>query len=221
MTKEERAERRAKRREAAEKDPDMIFLTPMQEKFIDLYCDREKPETYFRAWEAMKAAGYKNITTPQVKSMLANHRIKWGMTCWREKRGLNVEITRQKVLEMLLDQYNKADREGDRGNAIRSAELLGKSIAMFGDRIMITSEQQKAIDATLLKEARELSQIRMMDILEGTAEVLGENMMLESNAAVSQRENPENPSQFEPLSKSEPFCDPQEGLEEEINPDAS
>jgi len=167
-TKEERQEERKQRRLAKMKDPNSLYLTPLQEKFVHAYGSLDS-ETCNQGYESLVAAGYRNPTRKMAAELLANHRIKWALTMQAKETGVVEEITRQKVVGMLLDQYRKADESEDRSNAIRAAELLGKTIAMFGDRLMITTEQQTLLDKTMEKEALRLSKMMTLGILEGTA----------------------------------------------------
>jgi hypothetical protein len=125
-----------------------------------------------RGFQSMTAAGYGEVNATTLKNLLSNHRITWMMDEFWRKKGAIREMTRAKVVDMLLDQYNKADVAEDRSNAIRAAELLGKSIAMFSDKFVISDETQVRIAEARAKEALALASTRLEDIFDSTATIL-------------------------------------------------
>lgn len=179
------------------------YITVMQSNFIAAYCDNKKPETYMQARKAMESAGYKNVSDSDIAKLMTNVTVRNAMNLWLEKNGRTVEITRQRVLQMLLDQYDKADISEDRSNAIRAAELLGKSIAMFGDRLTITTEQQTRIDETLKKEAYALSQKRMSEIIDTECLVIENNPKVQDSLPFAPEPTPENDEQGDLLPRGD------------------
>lgn len=110
-------------------------LTARQEKFCQEYviCGN--------AAKAARRAGYaENSARTTATQILAYHHIQQKIAEIRNRNAAKQGITLESIIIMLLDSYADAKRDGQHGPAVRAAELLGKHLGAFTDRIKVASE---------------------------------------------------------------------------------
>ncbi|MDO9364621.1 MAG: hypothetical protein Q7T60_16965 [Sphingopyxis sp.] len=84
------------------------------------------------ATEAMEAAGYGD---PRNSTRLTkNDEIAARVVELQERAATNVVISREWVIEQLVENVTKAKAQGDIGPSNQALQLLGKEIGMFVDR---------------------------------------------------------------------------------------
>ena len=79
---------------------------------------------------------------------MRNARVAARITELQIEAGKRAEIEIDDVLDMLLESYRDAKRDGQHGPSVRAAELIGKSLRMFTDRISF--EEQGVSDDDLI-----------------------------------------------------------------------
>ncbi len=130
-----------------------MALNARQERFAAEYLvDLNATQAAIRAGYSAKTAceqGYALLRNPQVAAAIA---------AGRQRQAVRVEITQDEVLSILRTNAARAaqaepvrDREGNptgeytyQGSVVnRAAELLGKHLGMFTERVDVTSGGQK------------------------------------------------------------------------------
>lgn len=85
------------------------------------------------AAEAYKAAGYNGDRTAASR-LSTNVNVQARVVELTERAAASVQITKEWVLEQLIDNLRLAKEQGQLAPANRAAELLGKELGMFIDR---------------------------------------------------------------------------------------
>lgn len=85
------------------------------------------------ASDAMKAAGFQSDRRNSTR-LTTNEDIARRVEELKERAATNVSISREWVIEQLVDNAKKAKAEGDYAPSNKALELLGKEIGMFVDR---------------------------------------------------------------------------------------
>ncbi len=125
------------RENMTEKDNDRP-LTPRQQRFCELFiqCDS--------ATEACLKAGYSEKGADrQASRLLRNVGVMAEITRRREAASKRAEIDEDAVLKMLLEDREAARAAKQYGPAVRAAELLGRKLGMFKDRIDVNGGPER------------------------------------------------------------------------------
>lgn len=85
------------------------------------------------ASEAMKAAGFKSDRRNGTR-LTTNEDIRRRVDELKERAATNVVLSREWVLEELIDNAKRAKEGGDYAPSNKALELLGKEIGMFVER---------------------------------------------------------------------------------------
>ena len=110
-------------------------LTAKQAQFCEEYA------IDLNATAAARRAGYSEKTSHvQGPRLLANVRVAARIDQLQIEATKRNEITVDRVLQMLIDSYHDAKAVKQHGPAVRAAELLGRHLAMFVDRQIISEE---------------------------------------------------------------------------------
>ena len=114
-------------------DPRMAALTPKQQRFCSEYlCD-------LNATAAAKRAGYSEATAHvQGPRLLENVRVAARISELQEAAAQRNEVTLDEVISMLRKSYEDAKAAKQHGPAVRAAELLGRYMGLFKDRLLVT-----------------------------------------------------------------------------------
>ncbi len=89
------------------------------------------------AAEAYKAAGYEakgNVAEAAASRLLRDVKVASRVEELKQRAAVSVQISREWVLEQLVDNLKLAKDTGQLAPANRAAELLGKELGMFVDR---------------------------------------------------------------------------------------
>lgn len=106
----------------------MAKLTPKQKLFIKEYVVDKN------ATQAAIRAGYSKNRAAEIGSQ--NYRkLQEYIDAEIDKQLAKIDITEQKVLQMLVDDHDKSVKNKQMSPAVRCAELLGKYRKMFADRV--------------------------------------------------------------------------------------
>jgi hypothetical protein len=103
------------------------------------------------ATEAYAAAGYAP-NQPSASRLLSNVMVQERVAELKERAAANVSLSREWVLEQLIDNVKQAKEAGDLSPANKALEMLGKELGMFVDRkqIDIDGELRGYSDAALI-----------------------------------------------------------------------
>ena len=111
-------------------------MTAKQERFCQEYL------VDLNATQAAMRAGYSAKTANEQGSrLLANVSVKAHIAELQQAAAKRNEVTVDTVVTMLLDSYREAKAANQHGPAVRAAELLGKRLGMFVDRVLLNEEQ--------------------------------------------------------------------------------
>lgn len=144
----------------------MPKLSPKQQRFVDEYLiDLNATQAAIRAGYSAKTAN------EQAARLLANVSIQQALQARMKAREARTEITQNKVLSDIeaikLDAMQKvADRDGNlvmvnHVSALKAAELQGKHLGMFKDKVELTGKNGGAIqmEQSIAVTPAELEQI--------------------------------------------------------------
>jgi len=107
-------------------------LNPRQERFIQEYlldCNGRQA--------AIRAGYSSNGAAVQAGRLLTNPNVRAKVAAARAERAAEVKITQAQVLRMLLDTYKAATDANQHQAAVKAAELLGRHLAMFTDKVRL------------------------------------------------------------------------------------
>jgi phage terminase small subunit len=123
-------------------------LTPRQERFAREYLiDLDATHAAVRAGYSEKTA---NKQGPRLKKHpLVQERIAELQQAAADRNDVEVD----EVIKMLRASYREAKAAKQHGPAVRAAELLGKTMGMFSDKITLTDEQKMTDDELIQKLA--------------------------------------------------------------------
>jgi phage terminase small subunit len=121
-------------------------LTPKQDRFCREYL------VDINSTKAAVRAGYSEHTANKQGPRLLRHplvrpRIAELQQAAADRNDVEVD----EVVKMLRASYREAKAEKQHGPAVRAAELLGKTMGMFSDKITLTDEQ-KMTDEELIEK---------------------------------------------------------------------
>jgi phage terminase small subunit len=85
------------------------------------------------ATEAYSEAGYQE-SRASASRLLTNANVQARVAELQERAAANVVISREWVLEQLIDNAAQAKQQGDIGPSNQALQLIGKEIGMFVDR---------------------------------------------------------------------------------------
>ncbi len=110
----------------------MTALTPKQAAFCREYL------IDLNATAAAKRAGYSEATAKQQGCrLLTNVNVAERIAELQEAAAQRNEVTQDEVISMLRKSYEDAKAAKQHGPAVRAAELLGKTLGMFRDRVLV------------------------------------------------------------------------------------
>ena len=113
----------------------MTDMTLRQRRFAEEYA------ACGNATESAKKAGYSNKTAyAQGSRLLKKVEVAARITELQAEATKRAAIEADDVIDMLLESYKDAKRANQHGPAIRAVELLGKHLALFKDRTILTEE---------------------------------------------------------------------------------
>ena len=118
-------------------------LNARQQQFCDEYL------IDLNGAQAAIRAGYsKNGANVQATRLLTNASIRARIEAGQAERAAEVKITQADVLRMLLDTYKQATADKQHQAAAKAAELLGRHLAMFTDKIKLEPGRDGRINST-------------------------------------------------------------------------
>ncbi len=119
-------------------------LNEKQRRFADEYV------VHGSGSKAAIAAGYEPKWAASTGTRLqTNPLIRARIKAANGKRQAVVQITQQDVLRKLMDTYDNAGKAGQYTAQARAAELLGRHLAMFTDKVLI-DDRRIMTDADLI-----------------------------------------------------------------------
>jgi phage terminase small subunit len=122
----------------------MTELTPRQRRFAEAYA------ACGNASEAARRAGYSIQRAPHTGArLMKNGHVIAKITELQAEATARAEIEVDDVIDMLLASYTDAKTANQHGPAVRCAELLGKHLSMFTDRLLV--EEQGVSDDDLVE----------------------------------------------------------------------
>ena len=118
-------------------------LTPKQRRFCEEFIvDLNGTQAAIRAGYSAKTAN------PQAARLLAKASVAAHVAKLQAEAAARNEISVDKVISMLAASYTDAKAANQHGPAVRAAELLGKRLGMFRDRVEV-QESGLTVDQTL------------------------------------------------------------------------
>ena len=110
-------------------------LTDKQKQFCKEYLiDLNATQAAVRAGYSHKTAysiGQENLTKPEIANYVQS---------LMDKRSKKTEITADYVLEVIQETMEKSRQDDDKQNTYKGAELLGKHLKLFTDRIDVDAK---------------------------------------------------------------------------------
>lgn len=107
-------------------------LNARQQRFVDEYL------IHGNGAKAAANAGYAKEWAQQTATRLrSNALVRAKIEAAQAKRAVEVGITQQDVLRMLLETYTAASRANQYQAAVKAGELLGRHLAMFTDKVRL------------------------------------------------------------------------------------
>ena len=114
----------------------MGTLNARQERFCREYA------ASMNATKAAAAAGYSERTAYAIgQRLLKKVEIASRIAALQAESCERLAVTADTVVSMLLESYRDAKAANQHGPAVRAAELLGKRLGMFRDRVEIDAAQ--------------------------------------------------------------------------------
>lgn len=119
-------------------------LTPKQESFVLAYLDTgNASEAYRRAYDC--AGSSEAAINVNASKLLRNTKVALRLQVLQERTAAKAVLTRQWVLEQLMDNVTKAKGKDDYTASNKALELLGKTDeigGMFVERQNVTSDNR-------------------------------------------------------------------------------
>jgi phage terminase small subunit len=120
-------------------------LTPKQEAFCQEYL------VDLNATQAAIRAGYsKKTANKHGPELVVNSGIKKRIKELQDKRAKRVDRTQDSIIKKLETLESKAAEAGQYSVAVRSVELQGKHLGMFGDKLDLNHGVQPEVEQLLL-----------------------------------------------------------------------
>jgi len=125
-------------------------LKGKREKFAQIIALGNKNQT-----EAAKEAGYKDNKAIRVNAsrLLTFDNVKARIEYLRARLAEKWEITKDKVIALIDEAEQIARDKGDAANILRAAEMKGKTIGLFAERII--HEDKDELSQERIKQAKE------------------------------------------------------------------
>jgi phage terminase small subunit len=121
-------------------------LTDKQKMFCREYLiDLNAKQAAIRAGYSEKTAkstGSENMTKPDVVEYIKK---------LMDKRSTKVEVTAEYVLQTILDTVESSVAENDKQNIYKGAELLGKHLKLFTDKVQLGGDDDSPLTFTINK----------------------------------------------------------------------
>ena len=126
-----------------------MALTPKRKRFCELYvaCLNAKQAAIDTGYSktAARVTGLRILKDPAVKEYIV--KLQAAVT---ERNNVTVD----EVIEKLRDTYADAKKANQNGPAVRAVELLGKTVGMFKDQVVLTELQATSDDDLVEKMAK-------------------------------------------------------------------
>lgn len=121
-------------------------LTDKQKMFCREYLiDLNATQAAMRAGYSKKTAGSistENLQKPLIQAELAR---------LMDKRAAKVEISAEYVLQTILDTVELSKADNDKQNIYKGAELLGKHLKLFTDKVQLGGDDDSPLTFTINK----------------------------------------------------------------------
>ena len=103
--------------------------------------------------DAYAEAGYRPSRANSAR-LIANDSVRARVRYLQGQGAKKAEVTVEGVIKMLRDSYTDAKHDGQHGPAVKAAELLGKTLAMFTD-VKVKMPYEDLSDDQLQKRVKE------------------------------------------------------------------
>ena len=124
-------------------------LTPKQRRFCEKYV------VCLEAKRAAIEAGYtERSATVTSTRLMKRPEVRQYITMLQAEAAERNNVTVDEVIEKLRDTYKAAKEANQNGPAVRAVELLGKTVGMFKDQVVLTELQATSDDDLVEKMAK-------------------------------------------------------------------
>ena len=124
-------------------------LTPKQRRFCEKYV------ACLEAKQAAIAAGYtERSATVTSTRLMKRPEVQQYIAVLQAEAAERNNVTVDEVIEKLRDTYADAKKANQNGPAVRAVELLGKSVGMFKDQVVLTELQATSDNDLIDKMAK-------------------------------------------------------------------
>lgn len=143
-------------------------LTEKQRRFVDIYTDQTKPETFVNATKAFIAAGYSvNGANDNACATLAKPKVKAYLLSKRQKTAENSTITLERLDRELWAYLDACKTAKDFTNQGKALQLIGQRIGAYTQKIETNSaEDVRRLEIHLIEQARRIASICLDDTTE-------------------------------------------------------
>ena len=125
-------------------------MNPKQQKFVQEYLKD------LNATQAAIRAGYSKKTAYSIgQRLLKNVEVKAAVQTGQKKAAERAEVSVEYVITKLRQLAEDAMADGDRTNAIRSLELLGKHVGAFAENINLRGNLTNLSDEEIERRINE------------------------------------------------------------------
>ena len=128
-----------------------MALTPKRKRFCELFvASRNAKQAAIEAGYSDKSGGAsvsaaRNMKVPEVKEYIAK------LEAEAAERN---NVTVDEVIQKLRDSIIEAKKANQHGPAVRATELLGKTVGMFKDHVVLTELQETSDEDLISKMAK-------------------------------------------------------------------
>ncbi len=100
------------------------------------------------------AAGYSpKGAAVQANRLLKNASVQAEITGRQEEAARRADVKEDDVIQMLLESYKDAKAANQHGPCVRAAELLGRRLGLFRDRLSVDDDRQALTETNIAKVA--------------------------------------------------------------------
>ncbi len=126
-----------------------MALTPKQRRFCEKYV------ACLEAKRAAIEAGYtERSATVTSTRLMKRPEVRQYITMLQAEAAERNNVTVDEVIEKLRETYVDAKKANQNGPAVRAVELLGKTVGMFKDQVVLTELQATSDDELVEKMAK-------------------------------------------------------------------
>ena len=126
-----------------------MALTPKRKRFCELYV------ACLNAKQAAMDAGYSETSATVTSTrIMKDSEVKGYIAKLQAEAAERNNVTVDEVIEKLRDTYKAAKEANQHGPAVRATELLGKTVGMFKDHVVLTELQETTDDDLIEKMAK-------------------------------------------------------------------